>query len=348
MFEVQTKKLGSRPDGRPVDTKPLIRSNKFITVTEKGDLYTLDTATDAVEKLCSIECPEIDFGESVTIEISVQEDFLSVVNTYGKHGVLVDLARKRIVRAFERDDYHFKQSKFPTAFLEHNKRTLFVHGTAWNRLDITDVHTGESVIPRPDAEFDADENGSGEAGHYLDYFHGQLLVSPGGDWIADNGWIWHPAGSVTAWNVRNWLTENVWESEDGESRKTLWWGKYDWNEPICWVGKTKIGIIGRYDPGLLADEEEMPLSEDFLLRIMDVRDGLESVSFKIVPGELYYDDYIYCSSPDKGLTVYDPGSGKELYANAGLTAAAYHPGSKQFLTVNEYDLTVFTVTRNPE
>lgn len=36
MFEVKTKKLGSRLDERIVDTKPLLKSMKFIVVTEKG------------------------------------------------------------------------------------------------------------------------------------------------------------------------------------------------------------------------------------------------------------------------------------------------------------------------
>ncbi|MFF2156028.1 hypothetical protein ACFVVQ_11995 [Paenibacillus chitinolyticus] len=349
MFEVKTKKLGLRLDERIMDTKPLLKSMKFIVVTEKGNLYTLDTVSDSIEQICSVQCPEINFEERVTLAVSVQEEFISVVNTYGKNGVIVDISQKKILRTFERDDYHFEQSIFPAVFLEDNNRTLFVQGTKWNRLDITDVRTGESVVPRPYPYCGTDEDDPSEAEHRLDYFHGQLLVSPGGDWIADNGWIWHPTGSVTAWNVQKWVNENVWESEDGESRTTLWWGKYDWNEPICWMGETKIGIIGRYDPDLLAEEEETPLSEDFLIRVMDVRDGKESLSFKIAFGDLYYDDYLYCTSAENGFRIYDSGTGKDLYANSDLSASAYHPEIRQFLSLIDREITVFTVTeRRPE
>ncbi len=44
--------------------------------------------------------------------------------------------------------------------------------------------------------------------HYLDYFHGELSVSPAENWIADNGWVWHPSGIVTSWSLQAWFNGN--------------------------------------------------------------------------------------------------------------------------------------------
>ena len=68
-------------------------------------------------------------------------------------------------------------------------RTLVVHATDWNRLDVSDPATGERLtlrdLPQP-------ESGQPRPNRYMDYCHAGLSVSPDYEWIADWGWIWHP------------------------------------------------------------------------------------------------------------------------------------------------------------
>jgi hypothetical protein len=100
--------------------------------------------------------------------------------------------------------------------------------------------------------------------HYLDYFHGRLVVSPDGRHVVDDGWIWHPFGVPVVWDLYHWLTENCWESEDGESRLSLGSREYYWNHGICWLDNDRVVV-----EGIGEDDERMV---DGVL-VYDIRDG---------------------------------------------------------------------------
>lgn len=159
------------------------------------------------------------------------------------------------------------------------------------------------------------------------YFHGQLLVSPNNEWIVDNGWEWQPIGSVTTWNIKEWM-DNCWESEDGESKKTLWWGKSDWIDPICWLSDTKIGVTGRIE---FNDREEETLLEGWIFRILDVISGRLLKEFNISYGNLFFDKYLFCASKEKGFLVYDVNNGEILFEEASVRPWVYHKKSQEFL-----------------
>jgi hypothetical protein len=101
--------------------------------------------------------------------------------------------------------------------------------------------------------------------HYLDYFHGRLVVSPDGRHVVDAGWIWHPFGVPVVWDLYHWLTENCWESEDGESRLSLGSREYYWNHGICWLDNDRVVV-----EGIGEDDERMV---DGVL-VYDIRDGV--------------------------------------------------------------------------
>jgi len=140
----------------------------------------------------------------------------------------------------ERDDYHEDVSSFPLALCEIGNRLLLIHGTEWNRLDISDARTGVMLTQRNPTSL---KQGEVKPPHYLDYFHSQLSVSPGQQFIADNGWVWQPFGVVETWNLRHWLEANVWESEDGDSKKTLCLRDY-WDGPLCWIDDNRLVVWG--------------------------------------------------------------------------------------------------------
>lgn len=217
---------------------------------------------------------------------------------------------------------------------------LLVHGTKWNRLDISDPLTGELLTSRVDPELKIVNNEPISSEHYLDYFHGQLSVSPNNNWLIDNGWEWHPLGSVTSWNINEWIINNVWESEDGKSKKSLWWGKYDWNEPVCWISETEIGIVGRFDYDLVDEDDIHNYTSDLLFRIIDVRDGRELKRFNIDDGNLFFDEYLYCSSQDRGFKIYDIITGNEIYNENSINTKVYHSMSKEFLSIVNNELTI--------
>lgn len=340
-FKFILNKFGKQLDEKILDIQPIInKSNTYLVITGLGSIFELNTLLESIEHIYSMKNTEINFQEKVSLVISPNNRLISVFNSRGRNGTIIDLSMKKELMRFSRDDYHYDQTDFPIAFIEFNKRTLLVHGTKWNRLDISDPLTGELLTSRVDPELKIVNNEPISSEHYLDYFHGQLSVSPNNNWLIDNGWEWHPLGSVTSWNINEWIINNVWESEDGKSKKSLWWGKYDWNEPVCWISETEIGIVGRFDYDLVDEDDIHNYTSDLLFRIIDVRDGRELKRFNIDDGNLFFDEYLYCSSQDRGFKIYDIITGNEIYNENSINTKVYHSMSKEFLSIENNEIII--------
>jgi hypothetical protein len=159
--------------------------------------------------------------------------------------------------------------------------------------------------------------------HYLDYFHGQLTVSPEGEYVADNGWVWHPVGVVRTWSARRWLKENIWESEDGPTAKDLVWRAYFWQGPLCWIDNRRLAIWG------YGDDDEWMLSA---VRLFDVVSGAEIGWFPGPEGRLVFDRYLFAFGTS-GVSVWNTGKGTCLLQDDSFAPAAYHPVTGEFLTI---------------
>ncbi len=83
--------------------------------------------------------------------------------------------------------------------------------------------------------------GEPRPGHYNDYFHGVLHLSPDGRRIFDHGWIWQPAGYPVTWELSAWLDGNAWESEDGPTM-TGFCALEDWHRAFTWIGSDRVAI----------------------------------------------------------------------------------------------------------
>lgn len=153
----------------------------------------------------------------------------------------------------------------------------------------------------------------------LDYFHGGLTVSPGGEWIADNGWVWSPVGVIATWSLRRWIGDNAWESEDGPSRRDLW-DDDDWDKPLCWLDGRRLAVWGAREP------------EPPTVRVFDVATGREVRSFVGPLGELVYDAYLFSFAPELGMSVWDVETGALLLRDDSFAPAAYHRAARQFVT----------------
>jgi hypothetical protein len=160
--------------------------------------------------------------------------------------------------------------------------------------------------------------------HDLDYFHGALYLSPAGEWLADDGWVWHPVGRVRAFSLARWLEENVWESEDGASARSVCERSYFWGGSICWTGPRTLAVWG------LGDDEERIVPG---VRIFDVGTGEETSSFVGPDGELAFDEFLFAFSQEKGTTVWDAGTGERLAVEPSLKPLAYHHRARCFLSV---------------
>ena len=225
--------------------------------------------------------------------VSPNEQFCAIVNDYGRYGILVDLQKRQIVISLDRGDYHPETTPFPAAFALHQGKCVLIHGTDWNRVDVSDPASGQLLTERPSPPCQQNEE---LPEHYLDYFHGRLHLSPNGEWIIDDGWLWHPVGIPSIWSLQEWLIKNVWEAEDGPSRKELCWRTYHWDVAMAFIDNNRVAISGLGD-----DDEEMQPGA----RVFDVQAGEEIHAFA-GPSGLFFSDgeHLLSSEPD-GLHFWD-------------------------------------------
>jgi hypothetical protein len=205
---------------------------------------------------------------------------------------------------------------FSIGFVVHDDRTLLVHRTAWNRLDVSDPAGGELLTSRGPTAY-----GKGEPrpAHYLDYFHGALSISPGGRWVLDDGWVWAPVGVPTVWDLRSWMTGNVWESEDGPSRRWICQRDYAWDRPTCWLGEDLLAISG------IGDDDEAMLTG---VELFDVARNVRVGAFAGPDGALFEaDGQLLAAAPD-GLQRWDPATGELTGTVPGFVPTHQHPAGE--------------------
>ena len=332
---------------RVLDIQPVdgFSASAWVALTEAGGLAWIDLDQGTVTWLARSPTDRVNLKRAVALHLSPDGEMAALVNTYGEHGVVIDLKTGKVTLHLERDTYHENISVFPLAFFVIDGRLLLAHGTAWNRLDISDPRTGKLLTSRISPPY---VSGKQKAEHYLDYFHCGLSVSPSQEWIVDNGWVWHPVGEIVTWNLRRWLQENVWESEDGPSRKELCWRDYFWDGPLCWIDGQTLAVWGYGDD----DAELIPA-----VRLFDVASGQELRWFPgpfggsrgdWVPisedgeqmewraemlGRLAFDTYLFSFSQEYGTSVWDAQTGERLLFDAALRPLRYHRGAHQFLTI---------------
>lgn len=250
--------------------------------------------------LVSVQMPEDttrernNHGPTPHFHLSPSGRYAALVNDYGRYGAVFDLENARQTMNLERGEHCPETVLFSLAFFACEGRDLVVHATNWNRLEISDPQNGELLTPRAATHY-RDKNP-----HYLDYFHGALHIAPDGEWIADDGWVWSPAGIVCVWNLKNWLYTNVYESEKGASRRDLNYGWYLWNRPICWLDAHRIAIEG------IGDEEGMTIGG---ATVFDARSGEQLAQFAGPSGEFWSDGTRLFSVENDGLHLWDVESG---------------------------------------
>jgi hypothetical protein len=180
------------------------------------------------------------------LHVSNDGNFAAVVSDYGQFGQVIDLSSGRITLQLDGGDYEPETVPFSFRFASWQGRVVAIHRTAWNRLDVSDASSGQLLSERGPTSY---QNGEQPPEHYLDYFHGSLYMSPKGTRILDDGWVWHPVGIPVVWSVDQWLSGNVWESEDGETKRDVCAREWYWDRGMAWLDEDTVAIGGIGDHG---------------------------------------------------------------------------------------------------
>ncbi|MEH0418347.1 hypothetical protein [Streptomyces sp. B21-083] len=263
--------------------------------------------------------------------------FAAVVNDYGRFGEVIDLRTGEVTLTLDNQGDEEETVPFSLAFGQSRGRCVVIHRTDWNRLDVSDARTGSLLTDRSSP---APVKGVARPEHDLDYFHGALYVSPDGRRILDDGWIWHPIGIPSTWDLDRCIEGNVWESEDGPSRVVLCDRGDYWDHGMTWIDSVRVAVEGVGDDITLIRPGA---------RIFDTsRTGqngraVELPAFEGPAGPFFSDGTRLFSRGDTGLSIWDPVEGKLLGVVPGMSPTHHHSGARQFLQLADGMVRLWTM-----
>ncbi|MBN3828183.1 hypothetical protein G3O00_31910 [Burkholderia sp. Ac-20384] len=335
-----------------VDTCPVQADyGHLLVLTADGSLHGVDLDTGRHATPCSVSLPPLPPPTGHTafdtaayrLHASPDGRYAAIVTDYGQRGLVVDVATGAPTMQLDGGDYYPHTVPFSACFLRHRDRTIFVHRTAWNRLDASDPATGTALTARDIAPYTNDDRPD----LYLDYFHGRLVPNPDGSRLFDDGWVWQPVSIPRAWSVDTWLDANPFESEDGESVVSLT-QRDDWDTPACWIDDRHIAYWG------LADWDEDEFAETGQgagVRILDVTEAVQSNDRRIPMatepdriGGLFSDGAsLYVATPG-GTTIWSIASGGPLGTLPGFVARRHDPVRRSLIA---FDITTIAEYRLP-
>ncbi len=230
-----------------------------VSLVDKNYIYLL-TQNFHLQKVC-IHSNKIIFSKKlakqkltdeskICFKLSKFDKFLCLYNEKGQFGYVYNLAEDKIVLQLDRGDYHTEQNIFPLQFFYENDEILLIHCKDWNDIHVTNLSTNQLLTERINA-YDKE--------FYIDYFYGELHISPNQQKLLTSGWIWQPVSTMKWINLDKWLTTSINEPEISEDMILIW--SYYWDRAVCWINDKEIVYL--YDPREEGDTETEDIIEKF-------------------------------------------------------------------------------------
>ncbi|MEM7373076.1 MAG: hypothetical protein AAF587_30920 [Bacteroidota bacterium] len=304
----------------------------FLIIRQDGEILLFDPQTSVLSSHIS----QLDQGIDVKqVGIYSYRDYCCIVDNRGTRGVVLSLTDPTFQKHLIRGDYQVEHCSFPIGFYSRGDQTFLIHGTDWNRLDITCLETDELLTERI-VDYESETN-------YVDYFHSLLSVSPDENSFITNGWVWNPIDVIKLYKIDTFLVS--YESSDYQSifpegRNS----GYLWDRPACWMDSETV-VIGY-------NKQEEFNEQQFASELQFMKIGSEEIVKKIpfdgfavndegeISGSLHHDTLgkqLLVFHPDKGLLVTDY-VGKVLYQDVTFQADRYSEQHRMFYSVRDSKL----------
>ncbi|MFB7333046.1 hypothetical protein ACFC00_15505 [Streptomyces adustus] len=311
----------------------------WLALGEDGTIGRWDMAAGVHEALgTTVVSPESDRepgnGRRPRRRLHASHDgrFAAVVNDYGRFGEVIDLRTGKVTLTLDNQGGHEETVPFSLEFARSRGRCVVIHRTAWNRLDVSDAQTGALLTERS-LSVPADEDAAVE--HHLDYFHGALRVSPDGKRVLDDGWVWHPVGFPSVWDLGRWIEVDVWESEDGPSRVDVCGREYYWDHSMTWIDSVRVAVEGIGDdadamrPGARIFDTTRTIEGD----LWRLPTAVELLAFEGPTGRFFSDGTCLFSCDETELSIWDPVEGKLKGVVPGFSPTHHHRSAQQLVRV---------------
>ena len=298
---------------------------ELVIVCKSGNIFLFDCQTETRSLFTNLSFNPY----QLNLQIHSFENYICITQKNGLQGMVIDLSNPSFQQNLERVDYQAEHCLFPIAFYKKENQTFLIHGTEWNRLDITCLETDELLTSRI-VDYETNSN-------YFDYFHSSLLISPDAKNFTSNGWVWQPCDVITVYSIERFLKEFEtshtainFEPVDG----------YNWDRPLCWIDNTTLGIgYNKKEDG--ESKEDFP-SEVIFVDIIENQttnriefDGFALSEDGAAVGELIFDsnkNQFIGLNKKSGLLITDI-MGKEIYKDNSMTSHKYSKRHKLFYKI---------------
>lgn len=296
-----------------------------IAVCKSGNIFLFELQSERISFFTKLSFNPY----QLSLQIHSFENYVCISQKNGLQGMVINLSDSKFQKHLSRIDYQAEHCLFPIAFYKKENQTFLIHGTEWNRLDITCLETDELLTSRI-VDYETESN-------YFDYFHSSLLVSPDAKHFTSNGWVWHPCGVITVYSTDKFLkkyelsnTAINFEPVDG----------YNWDRPLCWIDNKTLGV--GYNKREDGESKEDFLSEIVFVDIIENQmtnriefDGFELSEYGAAMGELFFDsakNQFIGLNNKSGLLITNI-RGEEVYKDVSMTSHKYSNRHKLFYQI---------------
>ncbi len=325
-----------------------LHHHQVYALTQAASLLLIDTTTGSIVAEHTLPWGDLDWEKPVQVALSSQDQFLCLANDYDQYGYVFDLHQGEVSFKLDRGTYHTIQTKFPTIFFRKEGKEYLIHAADWNHIDITELATQTLITQRDTNQYEKEG--------YLDYFYGELHLSPNQQWLLSSGWVWNPVSVIKFINLEKWFYENKAEPEQNQEAN---FGivSYYWDRAICWVGNTTVAYF--YDPReeeLEEDacEEQGIRPDQSYLFLYDVRtrEMIKRIEFwgfsqnqyhEATPDcGLFFRQHLIASSRQRGTFVIDLAKEAIIYQNPDLYLEHFQSAFGIFYCLKEENVIEYT------
>lgn len=314
-------------------------SKDWIFLTSDFEVIRFFSERSSTQVLFKIDKDLVPRAKELSMVLDRELEYIAVTGrSKGKKGEgdynwghVFELDSGKALFKLECGDYYPHMAPFPVAFLRKDKKTLLIHATDWDELDVTDLQSKKCLTER-DLEHLPDNPDYGKDGQTE--WSGTLLLSPNQEWIATIGWAWHPVGRAFSWNLDDWVTKNIWEADNGSSKQIYTCWPYFWDGPFCWIDNKRLCIWG-HDGGPTDDQGfPMPSAAVYNVESGELIKWFEGPTIDL----FYFDEYLFSGGKAaEDLTIWDVNTGDCIFSDQVFEQFPrhYHPRAKEFWSQSE-------------
>ncbi len=313
-----------------------VGENQFLFLLNKDySLVKIDLKTGKKEIIVQFDPAALSSTSYISICCSKDNAYLAVtwtrvsVGDDVNQGVVIDAKDGRVQLHLNNGSYYSSLAPFPVCFALHKGKIVVVHATEWDRLDVTDIESGQILTKR---NFDMLPKFPETEKFGMTEWPGLIIPSPSLEKVAVQGWVWHPVGIFYSFNLRSWLENNLWESDYIPERK-IYAQMADWHFPFCWIDDTKVCI----------SENGFDHKDPYYTSVFNTETGECLLKFLgPTPNVFIYDKFLFSGLKEdddllaEGLSIWSIDDGQLLFQQKEfLQIDEYIPESQEFVSLKE-------------